>query len=231
MKERWAARLDRDLDNLRAAHDSAVRAGDLSIAAGLVATLREYAFRRVRYEIAGWAEATMQMAGFESSPTAPLVLGVAAYGRWVRGDLGTAIALGHRSVTLAEELDVASSGLAERVLGNALFYSGETPQALYWMERMAAAAEASGSRAAQAHALYMTSVAATSVGETAAELRSPPSPQRRLSAAVRRRPEPRPPTPTVSRSGRAKASRPRRRCASPLTSATRVGTGGSGPSR
>jgi predicted ATPase/DNA-binding SARP family transcriptional activator len=163
----WAARLDRDLDNLRAAHDSAVRDGDLTVAAGLVATLREYAFRRVRYEIAGWGEATMQMAGFERCPTAPVVLGVAAYGRWVRGDLGTAIALARRSVAIAEALEVSSSGLAERVLGNALFYSGETQQALHWMQRMKAAAEASGSPAASAHALYMTSVASTSVGETA----------------------------------------------------------------
>jgi predicted ATPase/DNA-binding SARP family transcriptional activator len=163
----WAAHLDRDLDNLRAAHDSAVRAGDLTVAAGLVATLREYAFRRVRYEIAGWAEATMQMAGFERCPTAPVVLGVAAYGRWVRGDLGTAIALARRSVALVEALEVSSSGLAERVLGNALFYSGETQQALHWMERMTAAAEAGGSPAALAHALYMTSVASTSVGDTA----------------------------------------------------------------
>ena len=84
---RWAARIDRDLDNLRAAHVSAVRASDLAVASRLVATLREYSFRRVRYEIAGWGEATMQMDGFARSPSAPIVVGVAAYGRWVRGDL------------------------------------------------------------------------------------------------------------------------------------------------
>ena len=164
---RWAARIDHDLDNLRAAHGSAVRAGDLAVAAGLVASLREYSFRRVRYEIAGWGEATMQMTGFERSPTAPVVLGVAAYGRWVRGDLETAIALAYRSIAVAGQLDVPSSGLAERVLGNALFYSGETQEALRWMDRMVAVAEASGSPAALSHALYMVSVARTSIGETA----------------------------------------------------------------
>ena len=163
---RWAARIDRDLDNLRAAHGSAVRAGDLSIAARLVASLHEYSFRRVRYEIADWAEATMQMTGFEGSSAAPVVLGVAAYGRWVRGDLDTAISSAHRSIAVAGELGVPSSGLAERVLGNALFYSGETQQALRWMERIVAAAEASGSPAALSHALYMSSVAATSIGDT-----------------------------------------------------------------
>jgi hypothetical protein len=163
----WAARIDRDLDNLRAAHGSAVRAGDVAVASGLVASLREYCFRRVRYEIAGWGEATMLMTGFERSPAAPIVLGVAGYGRWVRGDLETAMMLAHRSIALAEELGVASSGLAERVLGNAVFYSGETREALRWMERMVAVAEASGSPAALSHALYMASVARTSLGETA----------------------------------------------------------------
>ena len=98
---RWAARVDRDLDNFRAAHGSAVRAGDLAVAARLVATLREYSFRRVRYEIASWGEATMQMEGFARSPSAPIVVAVAAYGRWVRGDLDDAIELAHRSIGLA----------------------------------------------------------------------------------------------------------------------------------
>jgi predicted ATPase/DNA-binding SARP family transcriptional activator len=164
---RWAARIDRDLDNLRAAHGSALQAGDLAVAAGLVVALREYSFRRVRYEIAGWGEATMQMDGFESAAAAPVVLGVVAYGHWVRGDLETAIALARRSIAVAGERGVPSSGLAERVLGNALFYSGETRAALQWMERMVTAAEASGSPAALSHALYMSSVAATSIGETA----------------------------------------------------------------
>ena len=104
------------LDNLRAAHDSAVRAGDLTAAAGLVANLREYSFRRMRYEIA--AARRRCRWRFERRHK-PVVLSVAAYGRWVRGDLGAAIALAQRSVELAEALDVASSGLAERVLGNA----------------------------------------------------------------------------------------------------------------
>ncbi len=99
---RWAARVDRDLDNFRAAHGSAVRAGDLDLAARLVATLREYSFRRVRYEIAGWGEATMQMEGFARSPSAPVVVAVVAYGRWVRGDLADAIELAHRSIAVAD---------------------------------------------------------------------------------------------------------------------------------
>ena len=101
---RWVTRIDRDLDNFRAAHASAVAAGDLAVAARLVAALREYSFRRVRYEIASWAEATTQIDGFERSPPAPIVLGVVAYGRWVRGDLDAAKALAHRSIAVADSL-------------------------------------------------------------------------------------------------------------------------------
>ena len=108
----------------------------------------------------------MQMDGLRGLVEAPVVLGVAAYGRWVRGDLETAIASAHRSIAVAGELGVPSSGLAERVLGNALFYGGETQQALRWMERMGAVAEGSGSPADLSHAMYMSSVAATSIGET-----------------------------------------------------------------
>jgi predicted ATPase/DNA-binding SARP family transcriptional activator len=164
---KWAARVDRDLDNFRAAHGSAVRAGDLDLAARLVATLREYSFRRVRYEIASWGEATMQMEGFARSPAAPVVVAVVAYGRWVRGVLADAIELAHRSIALADELGVPSTGLAERVLGNALFYSGETQEALAWMQRMVAVADESGSPAELTHALYMASVAATSTADPA----------------------------------------------------------------
>jgi predicted ATPase/DNA-binding SARP family transcriptional activator len=162
---RWVTTIDRDLDNLRAAHASAVAAGDLAVAIGLVGALREYSFRRVRYEIATWGDATMQMEGFARSPSAPIVLGVAAYGRWVRGDLDAAIALARRSIVVAGELGEPSTGLAERVLGNALFYSGATQDALSSMERMTQAAQASGSPAALTHALYMSSVASTSIGD------------------------------------------------------------------
>jgi ATP/maltotriose-dependent transcriptional regulator MalT len=95
------------------------------------------------------------------------VVGVAAYGRWVRGDLEDAIELARRSNALAAELDAQSTGLAERVLANALFFSGATREALGWMERMVAVAEETGSPAALTHALYMTSVAATSTADSA----------------------------------------------------------------
>ena len=94
----------------------------------------------------------------------PAVIAVAAYGRFARGDLEEAIELGDRAVAAAEELGVDSSGLAERTLGNAWFYLNETTVGTDWMDRMIASAR-DGSAARLTHALYMRSVAHTSLGD------------------------------------------------------------------
>ena len=94
----------------------------------------------------------------------PVAVGVAAYGRFVRGDLEGAIELGERAVAAADRLAIDGSGLAERALGNAWFYRGDTERGVEWMDRMIASARR-GSPARLAHALYMRSVAFTSVGD------------------------------------------------------------------
>jgi predicted ATPase/DNA-binding SARP family transcriptional activator len=159
------ARFDRDLDNFREAHTNAVALGDVDGAVSLVASLREYAFRRMRYEVSAWAESTLTMPAFEDHPRAPIVVAVAAYGAFVRGDLESAIRHADHAVALGDALGTDSSGLAERVLGNAVFYQGDVESGLEWMDRMVESARASGSRARLAHALYMRSVAASSVGD------------------------------------------------------------------
>ena len=158
-------RFDRDLDNFREAHRNAVDLGDVESAVSLVASVREYAFRRMRYEVSAWAESTMAMPGFDAHPRAPVVIAVAAYGAFVRGDLESAIRQAEEAVALGDALGTDSSGLAERVLGNAVFYQGDIDTALEWMDRMVASARAGGSSARLAHTLYMRSVAATSVGD------------------------------------------------------------------
>ncbi len=87
-----------------------------------------------------------------------------SYGHFVRGDLEPAIEVARRAVGPDDD-PLDSSGLAERVLGNALFYLGRTDEALRWMDRMVDSAR-EGSPARLAHALYMRSVAETSVGRT-----------------------------------------------------------------
>jgi len=161
----WSDSLDRDFDNFRAAHLVAMRTADGHRALRLVACLREFAFRRVQYEVTSWADASTGLPGIDDHPDLPVVLAVAAYGRWVRGDLESAIRLAHQGLDARPDQRPSESGLPERVLGNAHFYLGHVAAALEWMDQMVRSARESGSPARLAHGLYMVSVARTSLGD------------------------------------------------------------------
>ena len=160
-----AARLDRDFDNLRAAFTWILDEGDVERGCRLLVALHEYSFRSMRAEVIAWADDVIAMPGFESMPQAPIVLGVAAYGRFVRGDLDNSIRHADLALDASARLGTGSSGLAERAHGNSWFYKGEADTAQDWIDRMLADAR-SGSPSRLAHALYMRSVAFTSVGDT-----------------------------------------------------------------
>ncbi len=175
----WSNDLDLEFDNFRAAHLAAVRRGDACRALSLVTALGEFAIRRVQYEIMTWAEISTELAGAERDPEYATAVGLAAYGRFVKGDTAAAVALARRAIGGAGAGDgnggagdgdggagdVTRSGLPERVLGNALFYLEQPEAAQTWMTRMSTSARLAGSPARIAHALYMRSVAETSVGE------------------------------------------------------------------
>jgi len=156
--------LDRDYDNLRAAHLWSIEHADIDAALRLVAGLREYSFRCMHAEITSWADAAIALPEASGHERFPVAVGVAAYGRFVRGDLEGAIELGERATVAAGQLAIDSSGLAERALANAWFYRGEAERGVEWMDLMIASARR-GSPARLAHALYMRSVAFTSVGD------------------------------------------------------------------
>ena len=162
-----AAQLDAELGNLRAATSSAIADGDADSVLRIVAATREWAFRWIRYEIVDWAESALAVERAATHPLFPTATAVAGYGRFVRGELDLAIELAHDALESQRRLGVASCGLAERVLGNALFYRGERTEALSWMDQMVDAAMASHVDGRIAHALYMRSVAQTSVGDPA----------------------------------------------------------------
>lgn len=161
----WSDGLDRDYDNLRAAHLIAIRRGEVRSALRLVAALAEFAFRRIKYEVTSWAETSASLAGVHDHPDLPTVLAVSAYGHFVQGDMDAAIRLSHQALDAQTVGDRSDSGLPERVLGNALFYMEQPTEALFWMDRMLQSARRSGSPARIAHALYMGSVGATSIGD------------------------------------------------------------------
>jgi predicted ATPase/DNA-binding SARP family transcriptional activator len=157
-------RLEREFGNLRAAFSCFGERGAVEQCARLVASLREYSFRSMRDEVIAWAEEVITMPGFDDSLHAPLVLATAAYGRFVRGDLDRSIEYGDSAVDASKRLGVGSSGLAERSLANSWFYRGEAEIGQRWMDRMLDDAR-TGSDARLTHALYMRSVAFTSVGD------------------------------------------------------------------
>lgn len=159
-----AARLDRDFDNLRAAFSWMLEHGDVDAGCRLLIALHEYSFRSMRAEVIAWADDVIAMPGFDSTSGAPMVLGVAAYGRFVRGDLDSSIRYADLARAAAALLGTSSMGLAERAHGNSWFYKGDAEIAQQWIDRMLDDARR-GSDSRLAHALYMRSVAYTSVGD------------------------------------------------------------------
>ncbi|HSL56579.1 MAG TPA: AAA family ATPase, partial [Acidimicrobiales bacterium] len=162
---RWGDQLERDVGNLRVAVRTAIRADDVDAALRIVVSCRELAFRRIRYEIVDWAEQVVELEAAHDHPLLPVATAMVAYGAFVRGELHRAVEVAEQAMGAGSRLDVSSWALAERVLGNAHFYLGDHDEALRWIERMVDAARASGHPSRLAHALYMRSVALTSVGD------------------------------------------------------------------
>lgn len=161
----WMEDLTASFDDVRDAHRAAVAAGDVDAAMRIVIGVREYAWRRIRYEHLTWADATVAMPGARDHALSPVLLGVVAYGHFVRGDFVRAIEMGEHAVAEAERLGALTAGLAERALGNAYFFRLHQSDAIAWMERMVDAAQATGAAAIVAHAYYMCAVAQTSIGD------------------------------------------------------------------
>ncbi len=130
----------------------------------LLVALHEYSIRSMRAEVIAWADGVIAMPGFESAALSPTVLGLAAHGRFVRGDLDDAIKYADLALAASARLNTSSSGLAERAHGNAWFYEGEAEVAQRWIDRLLDDARQS-SQSRLAHALYMRSVAYTSTGD------------------------------------------------------------------
>jgi predicted ATPase/DNA-binding SARP family transcriptional activator len=160
----WSQQIESDFDNYRAAFGRGVRLGNVDAALRIVAGLREFGFRRIRYELSSWATSCLELPGAADHHRYPVVMAMVSYGHFVRGDLEASLDVGLRVIDIQTK-DHSSSGLAERALANVLFYVGRTDEALEWMDRLVANAR-EGTSARLAHALYMRSVAETSMGRT-----------------------------------------------------------------
>jgi len=161
----WAELLESDTDNIRAAFNTAVVIGDGDAAITIVTSVAEHGFRSIRYEVVNWAETLIGTDIANDHPDLPTVLAVAGYGAFVRGEFDRAVALADQAVGLRNRTGATPCGLPERVLSNALFYMGQHDAAVDWMERMADCARSHDRPGRLAHARYMRSVAATSLGD------------------------------------------------------------------
>jgi predicted ATPase/DNA-binding winged helix-turn-helix (wHTH) protein len=150
--------------DLRAAQHFAIEIGALDDAFQLIASIREFAMRAMRYEVFAWAEAALRAPGALEHPLAPLLTGMRAYGFWVRGEFELALSLAEETRRLEQELSVEPSGLAERVLGNVLYITDRAEPGNVAGMRQLALAEASGNESRLVHALYMAAVAFSSEG-------------------------------------------------------------------
>jgi predicted ATPase/DNA-binding SARP family transcriptional activator len=155
---------DAAFDDIRLAVRDAVRAADAGAAFRIVVPAREYAFRRLRYELIGWAESALAVDGADEQPLAAAAWGIVAYGRFVRGENEAAIELGERSRRLAAAAGTDTFGVAERALANAWVFRGDLDRSAAAFDEMLAGALASGDEARITHACYMRSLSLTSTG-------------------------------------------------------------------
>ncbi|MFN0088700.1 MAG: ATP-binding protein [Acidimicrobiales bacterium] len=158
------ARADAAFADLRAAQRFALQIGDLDTALSLIGSIREYAMRALRYEVFGWAEAAAAQAEAAGHPLRSLMLAIAAYGAWVRGEYERAVALAESARALERSSGEAPSGLVERVLANVYYTVGQLDDGMAEAARQVEVAEHSGIASRVAHACYMYSVASSSTG-------------------------------------------------------------------
>jgi hypothetical protein len=93
-----------------------------------------------------------------------VLTGMRAYGAWVRGEFDLAVTLAEETRRLEEQLSVAPSGLAERVLANVLYIVDRSDLGNLEAARQIELAEESGNDSRLVHACYMGAVALSSEG-------------------------------------------------------------------
>jgi predicted ATPase len=100
---RWAATLDREYDNLRAAATWGAERGDLDIALGIPGRLMRWAMYRFREEVFAWAETAISLPGAAAHPHYAPASAVAAEGRVMVGDFARALVMAEQGLAAAPD--------------------------------------------------------------------------------------------------------------------------------
>ncbi|MQA14656.1 MAG: AfsR/SARP family transcriptional regulator [Pseudonocardiaceae bacterium] len=141
---RAVATLDRELDNLRAAHGWALRAGDADVALRLSAALHTYALHRLQDEVLGWAVAAAGLPEADGHRLQATVYGSASQGIVHRGELGAARELAIRGLAAASEETMRLMPLG--TLGVLALYEGHLAESRSYARDAIRLADAAGDR-------------------------------------------------------------------------------------
>ncbi len=142
-EQAWVERILPDYDNLRAAFEYAMAAGDVDAALRLVTSLSEIVHLRIGYETSGWAERVLA-ATDPSHPLFAAAVGFAARGAWNRGDHPRARALASRAEGRAPGRGNGRVAFPGDVLADVALYEGDPAVALQHYETEKERARAEG---------------------------------------------------------------------------------------
>ena len=123
----WSDRIERDFDNLRAAHAFAIQSGSVDAALRLV--VRDARVQLPQDPLRGHVVGCCCVGDGRGRAARRLPRRPGDRGVWTLRPWRSStprIAVGHAAVDAAERLDVDGGGLAERTLGNSYFYLGQT---------------------------------------------------------------------------------------------------------
>lgn len=125
----WVERMLPDYDNLRAAFEHAMAAGDIDAALRLITSLSEFVHLRIGFEASGWAERALDVVDPEH-PLFPAAVGFAARGAWNRGDQARARKLASLANGRLPQRGNGRVAYPGDVLADVALYEGDSAAAL-----------------------------------------------------------------------------------------------------
>lgn len=121
----WNRRISQQFDNIRAAFDRSLEAGDLDAASAISTELWDYAFMRLNTEYFRWAERLIETAGASGDgEKLGSVYGVAALGAWFRDDVRAAVDWAEHALQNERDQGLDFDLPARLALSNVAVYSG-----------------------------------------------------------------------------------------------------------
>lgn len=128
-------RLNRNLENLRAAHRWSVQQGEADLAVRLVTSLLRYAIWRLRDEVLGWAAEAAALPSARSHERFPTLAGMAGWAAGLRGDLAEATVWADRGLAVLDNLDDPRALVPYEVHIHIALWSGNLDSCLDLAER------------------------------------------------------------------------------------------------